>query len=413
MLPLLVLTLQSTAGVPAAEFPYQRWSAAAESRVGFRGESTLHGFEGECSALVAGLHADLGDLARTAGGEVSFRVADLATGKEDRDENMRSDLEADRFPTIAFRLDHLEGVLSAAGAGEATASGVFLIHGVDRSRSFPAAIERLDGGRLRVRGELRFLQTEHGIEPHSTLGLVKVHDEVEVWFDLTLAPPPAAAREGSLRPVRARAETRVAGADPVQEEFAWRMWSAADAVLLDGGAEWWLAAETGARLAPAAGRRSAPAPDAEAAFVEARVRLAALESRLADLPAEQRARAGAKLEEAIARLRRALEQAPAEGEAEILRAGDDVEIRLGGRTWARLEGLAGSESLPTALAEMPHVPGAVRAALRGLRGVPRSAFLLTATESGSREWRLEFGDAAPARIPAWALDAAAWPMPAP
>lgn len=398
----------------AAAFGYVRYSVSAGSRVGFRGSSTIHDFEGSCAALRAELHADLAAFAATAGGAVSFRVADLATGDEDRDENMRGDLEAGRFPEVVFRLDRLEGALPAAGAGAIQASGTFSIHGVERSRAFPAEIERLDGGRLRVRCSLVFLQSDHGIEPHSTFGVVRVHDEVEAWCDLVLEPVPAATRAAVARLIRVRGTTRIPGAEPVVEEETWRLWTTGDDALLDASSDWLLAGAAGeARVSPAAGARAAPQPDAESAFVEARARLASLESKLAAMGADQRARAGAKLEEAIDRLRLSLASAPAAGGAELRRADGVAEIVLGGKTWARFEGLAGEEPFPAALAGLPNLPAAVRATLRGLRGVPRSAEIHMVNESGERVLSLVCGEASAGAVPVWALDPASWTAPAP
>lgn len=398
--------------VPAqsADFPYQRFTVAPGSRAGYRGESTLHGFEGETRRFTAEFHADLSRLSTTAGGEIRFRVADLDSGNGDRDENMRADLDAARFPEIAFRLDRLDGPPVADGECAVETSGTFEIRGVARSRTFPARIERQADGRLAVRGALRFLQTDHGIEPHSTFGVVKVHDEVEVWFDLMLDPVAATSREGVARVIRAEETTRIPGSEPQVAAADWKLWTTPDAALLDGGGEWWLASSAGAaRLDPRAGMRLHAAPDAEEDFAAARERLAALEARLASLSPEQRARAGAKLEETITRLRAMLAAAPAGGPATMRREGDVVEILIGERVWARLEGLAGAEPLPAALAALPNLPASVRETLRGLHGVPVRAILTTASTSGEREYRLIFAAPAPGRIPVWALDPAQWP----
>lgn len=401
---LLAVPAQST------DFPYQRFVAVEGSRVGYRGESTLHDFGGEARRVTAYLHADLARLATTAGGEVRFSVADLDSGNGDRDENMRADLDVAHFPEIAFRLDRLEGTTAASGESTLASSGSFEIRGVARARSFTTRLELLPAGRLAVRGELRFLQTDHGIEPHSTFGVVKVHDEVEVWFDLRLEPVAATLREGSARAVRVEEITRIPGSAPQSATADWRLWTAPEGALLDGGAEWWLAqGAAGARLDPRAGVSLAAAPDAEQDFAAARERLATLEARLAGLSAEQRARAGAKLTETIERLRETLAAAPAAGPATLRRDGDEVEILLGDRVWVRLEGLAGEEPLPAALAALPNLPAGVREALRGLRGVPARAMLLTASTSGEREYRLAIAAPAPCRIPAWALDPAQWP----
>ncbi len=409
----LLLALMLAAGQEPAHFPYQRWEAGDGSRAGFDGDSTLHAFSGECGRLNATLHADLDRLAATGGGEVAFLVADLSTGKEDRDANMREDLAADRFPRIVFRLDALSGALAADGGSELEATGAFTIRGVERVRTFPVQIERLPGGRLTARGELRFLQTDHGIEPHSTLGLVKVHDEVRVWFDLQLRPVTAAMRPGRTSAVRCTETVRIPGAPPATTSAAWQLWSSGDAALLIGSGEWWLsgAAGDGQRLDPRRGRQLASGAAVEAAFAEARARLESFQRRLAALSPEQRAQAGAKLEETIARLQATLAEAPPPGAVEVKRAGDQVELLLGGTAWATLQGLDGDAPVPAALAALPDLPAAVRAGLSQLRGTPARARLRATTPAGTREYLLEWAKSEDAVIPAWALDPAAWPPP--
>jgi hypothetical protein len=131
---------------------------------------------------------------------------------------------------------------------------------------------------------------------------------------------------------------------------------------------------------------------------------------LKELPAAQRAKAGAKLEETVGRLRAGLDEAPAEGAAELVRDGADVQIRLGARTWATLLDLEGQETVPAALAALPDLPAEVRRALRALRGTPRRAILLGFTAAGTRELALDFAPAAPAALPSWALDPGSWPV---
>lgn len=408
MISLLSLLLLASPS-QAADFPYQRWIAADGSRVGFRGESTIHDFEGAAKTMSVALHADLARLRESAGGEISFLVKDLDSGSADRDENMRNDLEFGRFPIISFHLDRLEGPSTGARTIAAAAAGTFSIHGVDRARTFPAMLELLPNGRLGVKGSVRFLQTEHGIEPHSTFGVVKVHDEVEVWFDLVLAPQAAALHEGTVRSVKITELTRIPGADEQRADRAGLLWLSGNAALLDTGDEWWLAqAQVATRMDPRAGLALPPAPELEAAFSEARDRLNALELRLQGLSAEQRARVGPKLTETIARLRETLTTAPAAGPASIRREGNRVEVVLGDHVWIQFEDLAGAAPLPVALSGMPELPSAVREALRTLRGVPRSAQIHLTTPAGVRELSLGFEPEAPCKIPAWALDAAQW-----
>jgi len=408
---ILALALFCAASVQEpVPFPYQRWEAADGSRAGFEGDSTLHAFSGEAKPVQARLHADLARLGATAGGDVWFLVKDLSTGKEDRDENMMGDLEAERFPRIRFRLDGLTGELGAADSSSLGASGSFSIHGVEQPRVFPVTLERLAEGSLRVQGELKFLQTDHGIEPHSTFGLVKVHDEVKVWFDLTLRPVAGAPRSGTVAALSVKETVRIPGEAEKATESAWSLWSADTEALLVSPGEWWLAGVSGAalRLDPRAGTPAAVLPPVEDSFAQARARLTSLKEKLAAMAPEPRAKAGAKMEQTIARLEATLATAPAAGAAEVLRAEGRVEIRLGGVSWAVLEGLQGAARVPAALSALPELPAAVREALSELEGTPGRAWLRIASPAGVRELEIQFAAPAAAEIPAWAFEQKAW-----
>lgn len=394
----------------ALEFPYQRWEAAAGSRVGFAGESTLHDFSGEAARVTARLHADLNRLATTVGGEVSFLVKDLSTGKEDRDENMRGDLEAERFPSVVFRLDGLSGAWPASGAAQLDARGAFTIHGVERPRNFRADVERRAGGALRVRGGLKFLQTEHGIEPHSTLGLVRVHDEVSIWWDLNLQPVASPRVAAAAQDLEWFERVIVPDAAPAEEHGQGRLWTAESGALFELGPQWLLGPAHGAALPlePRSGRALAAPPSAEAVLRETQERLAALEQRLAQMTEGQRAKAGPRMQEAVDRMRKVLAEAPAAGPARVELVGDETRILLGDAVWVRLEALAGSGTAASALAALPGLPEQVSVVLAGLRGAPRSAEVRALTTVGTRTLTLKLGAAVPATVPAWAMDPAAW-----
>lgn len=411
----LALLLGAVPVQEPAPFPYQRWEAGTGSRAGFDADSTLHEFSGETQQVQAWVHADLSRLGETAGGEVWFLIKDLSTGKDDRDENMRGDLDAEHFPRIRFQLAGLTGSLTATGAATLEASGSFSIHGVERPRAFPVTLERLSSGGLQVRGDLRFLQTEHGIEPHSTFGLVKVHDEVKVWFDLTLQPVKSPSRSGSRAAVIVSEMVRIPGEPERLGKAQASLWTTDAEALLISPSEWWLAGATGSplRMDPRAGAARAEAPAVETAFAEAQARLTSLKEKLAALSPDQQARAGAKLQQTIVRLEETLAAAPAAGEAEIVRGEERVEIKLGGKTWLVLEGLTGAARVPAALSAIPDLPTAVRKALQTLNGTPTRAWLRVATPSGVREIEMSFAAPAAALIPGWAVDPKAWsPVPA-
>jgi polyisoprenoid-binding protein YceI len=72
-------------------------------------------------------------------------VADSKSGESGstlRDRKMhREVLESDRYPEIAFRPDHIDGLVRLQGKSTVQVHGVFAIHGSDHELSVPAEIE--------------------------------------------------------------------------------------------------------------------------------------------------------------------------------------------------------------------------------------------------------------------------------
>jgi len=85
-------------------------------------------------------------------------------------------LAAEQHPEIVFELKSAE-----PGDDDGyVASGSFELRGVARQVKVPVVVERGDDGGLVVSGGFTVKQTDHGIEPASVAGVVKVADEVEV-----------------------------------------------------------------------------------------------------------------------------------------------------------------------------------------------------------------------------------------
>ncbi len=89
-----------------------------------------------------------------ASGEITVDARGAQTGNGKRDKTMHADvLETERFPTMAFRVDRVEGKLVDPGRSELRLVGVMTLHGADHPMTLPAKIESVAG---RVRGELEF-----------------------------------------------------------------------------------------------------------------------------------------------------------------------------------------------------------------------------------------------------------------
>ena len=99
-------------------------------------------------------------------------------------------LDSEHFREITFHAESADARDEGAGL-QGVLHGALSLHGVTR----PLDVEfhaRADGPGLRVSGSARFRQTDFGITPFSSAGgTIGVDDEIQVEFDLVLAPAPA------------------------------------------------------------------------------------------------------------------------------------------------------------------------------------------------------------------------------
>lgn len=152
-----------------------------ESRLWIDGTSNKSDWTVEVSTLSGTVeHAD--GAVRAA--RLVVPVADLKSGKVLMDRLMHDTLMAEEHPQILFALDDAD-----AEDGALTVSGQLTIAGTTNPITFPATVERLDGGRLRFTGETRLAMTEYGMKPPTAMfGALHTGDEVTIRFDAVAAP---------------------------------------------------------------------------------------------------------------------------------------------------------------------------------------------------------------------------------
>ena len=133
--------------------------------------------------------------ARTASLRVDEPAARRRLGVEgDLSESQRADvskamrasdqLDVARHPTIRFASTRVV----AEGEGRLRITGSLTLRGVTREVSFPATVA-LEGGVLRGRATLSFLQSSFGYQPYSALlGAIRNKDEVSLQVDLVATP---------------------------------------------------------------------------------------------------------------------------------------------------------------------------------------------------------------------------------
>jgi polyisoprenoid-binding protein YceI len=92
-------------------------------------------------------------------------------------------LDAERYPVVRLRAESLQGHPDRLHL-------TVTLHGVTRSYTLPARLERLPG-RVRASGEMELRQSDFGIKPLAVLGgALRVEDVLLVRFDLLAQSPP-------------------------------------------------------------------------------------------------------------------------------------------------------------------------------------------------------------------------------
>ena len=206
----LALALLTTVLAPArAEAPAVA-TLAPESRLWLEGNSTVHRFESKATKLevkmsaaeaqtVPGLEG-LERLVRAGqvkGVDVSIPVAEMRSGKDGLDKNMRKALKADRFPNIMFRLQRYEiSPASTADSVVIDAHGVLAVAGVEKPVDLAVGATRA-GQALRLRGSKELKMTDFEIKPPTMMmGTLRTSNEIVIRFDLWMSPSPSTPAVG-------------------------------------------------------------------------------------------------------------------------------------------------------------------------------------------------------------------------
>ncbi len=152
---------------------------------GFDGESTLHKFAGNTTAVTGWVEFEKGRHETTARAEFVVDARTLDTGNESRDKEMHEKhLESAKFPELRFSLAS-QTPWSQDGAFAMT--GTLEIHGAKKDVTFACVGKLRRDGWLHVKGELAAKLTDYGIKPPSKL-VVSVRDDINIWFELWAKP---------------------------------------------------------------------------------------------------------------------------------------------------------------------------------------------------------------------------------
>ena len=158
------------------------------SRIGYAVAAPFgNAFDGTLTAYDLDLAADPSAAGGIARAEIRFRFTDLRSGHARRDQDMRDWQNTEQFPECIFTLTALE---PASAAGQYTARGQFIFHGVTRELVFPVTIAEAGQGRRTIDGEARIDTRDFQLPPIRRFFLFEVDPVVVVKLHIIAAPPP-------------------------------------------------------------------------------------------------------------------------------------------------------------------------------------------------------------------------------
>jgi polyisoprenoid-binding protein YceI len=134
--------------------------------------------------------------------DATIPVRTLKSGTKKMDEVMQEHMKMKDNPSIKYQLTGLTVKTEPKGPngpGEYVSTGELTIAGTKKTIELPVTIERIEGGKLKVKGEIPVKMTDYGIKPPSpalAMGLIKTGDEVKVAIEWVLAKPAQTAQAG-------------------------------------------------------------------------------------------------------------------------------------------------------------------------------------------------------------------------
>jgi polyisoprenoid-binding protein YceI len=158
-------------------------------RLSFDGHATLGDFTGTTTAVTGEMSG--GPTLGSVRGWVEAPVNTLTTGKRKRDADLNKAMESTRYPVLRYELDSITPDSGVATDTTVTLHGRFVIHGVTREADLSARVA-LGGGRARVWADTPLSLKAYHIRGLSRmLGVLKMHDDIQVHLDVIFGADPA------------------------------------------------------------------------------------------------------------------------------------------------------------------------------------------------------------------------------
>jgi polyisoprenoid-binding protein YceI len=174
----------------AAQAPIPAGKVVAGT-LSFDGHASVGDFVGKTDS-VSGEMSGGADLTHVKGW-VEAPVTSIRTGKGKRDSDMNKSMESDAYPVIRYELDSVSPGAIAGDTTHVVLYGRFLIHGVTQDASLDGKVVLHPEG-ARVWADTPLNLKDYKIGGLSKfLGVLKMHEKIEVHVDVTFAAESAPA----------------------------------------------------------------------------------------------------------------------------------------------------------------------------------------------------------------------------
>ena len=160
--------------------------AQANSSVVVLGTSTLHDWEMTAKNITANLTVDKEGSSISKIDKVYFAVKseNIVSDNSIMDGKAHDALKSEKYPTISFRMQAVNDLVSNGGKINGSLSGDVTIAGVSKNISLPFT-GTLNGSTIKVSGSKSLKMSDFKIKPPTAmLGTLKTGDEIKINFKL-------------------------------------------------------------------------------------------------------------------------------------------------------------------------------------------------------------------------------------
>jgi polyisoprenoid-binding protein YceI len=188
-----------------------KYSGAPGSQVLIEGTSNIHDWTAKGPVIAGAMEVspafdkDLKTLSPLPKVAVNIPVRSLKSSSGAKmDEVMQDHMNFKQYKQIEYRLTGMtlkSEPKTPNGPAEFVSTGELTVSGAKQTVEMPVTIERVDGGKLRVKGSVPLKMTSFKINPPApklAMGLIKTGDDVKISIDWVLvkaaAPAEAAAK---------------------------------------------------------------------------------------------------------------------------------------------------------------------------------------------------------------------------